>query len=239
LSNAPVAGDAGVHLTPDDGLQTFVEPYPRFTGGDQSGTRLDGRAVVNVVAVQGTWAQVAVEGAIVGWVDGRRLLPPLGGSAVHPSSVAMPAPEHETRSVISLDLGAIVGLIGSVGILVGSAMTWVRFLFIGVSSYDIAFAFLFDDKTRSHNPRLGAVLVVLGVIGIIVSLFARAGFGRVLVGALALGFAVLYLIQVARATSNGPQSFGDVIGAGAWVTGGAGLLLVLSPLFHRRVLTAV
>jgi hypothetical protein len=56
----------------------------------------------------------------------------------------------------------------------------------------------------------------------------------VLVGALTIAIATLYLIQLGNSASRGFQTFGDVMGPGAWVTGAAGLLLVLSPLFGSR-----
>jgi hypothetical protein len=194
---------------------------------------------VSVVAVRGTWAQVSLHDVVVGWVDGRKLLPPLGGSVVHPSSVAMPAPEHVRRSIIAVDLGGVIGLIGSTGIIVGSAMTWARVLFIGASSFDIPIQFLFNSETTSRHPRIGWVLLALGVLGIVASLVPRAGSARVLVGVAALAIAVLYLIQLGNVASRGFQPFSDIVGSGAWVTGGASLLLILSPLFHRRALAAV
>src|SRR5207253_8731525 len=76
---------ADVRLSPDAGIQTFPEPYPSIhRDGTMRRSYIPGRAIVHVSAVKGDWAQVSVDGDVVGWVDGRQLLPPVSGSMATP-----------------------------------------------------------------------------------------------------------------------------------------------------------
>jgi hypothetical protein len=68
-----------VHLTSDDGVQSYTEPHPRFSpDGSNRAAFIPGRSVVHVTAVEGEWVQVMVDDAVVGWVSGSRLVPPIG-----------------------------------------------------------------------------------------------------------------------------------------------------------------
>ena len=93
-------------------------------------------------------------------------------------------------------------------------------------------AFLFDHKTTSRHPELGWFLIAIGVLALVVSLFVRRRSMRVVLGLLALLAASLFVIQIAQELENTRRSFSDVVGAGPWVTGVSGFLLMLSPLFR-------
>ena len=215
-------------------MQAYSEPYPRYVGGaGQTAARLSGRQVVEVKSVQGTWALVSVDGTIVGWVDGRRLLPPVGAPVVMAPS-AMPAPEARTPpATVSLTAGTIIGALASIGILIGAVIEWTQGI-ASVTSFKVPVQFLFNNHTTARDPRLGYFLILLGLAGIAVSLLVRAPIWRFLIGLLALAAAAVFCIQIARGLEHTRLSFGDVVGAGPWVTGVSGFVLMLSPLVTPR-----
>jgi hypothetical protein len=227
-----VAGkDVEVHLAPAGGLQTYAQPYPRFIDRDLSGPFINAGEQLDIAEVRGTWVQVSTaEDGVIGWVDGRKLLPPVGGAVrVAPTSTQIPAPAAAAPGpTISLTAGTIVGVIASIGIIIGAVMQWVHAFFTGFSSFDISAQYLFDNQTRSHDPKIGIFLVALGVIGLLLSLLSRGAIWRVIVGVITIAIPTLYFIQVTEQLSGTGRSFTDVTGAGPWVTGIAGLVLMIS-----------
>jgi hypothetical protein len=145
-----------------------------------------------------------------------------------PAGGQLPAPVATAKPTISLTAGTIVGVVASIGIIVGAVMQWVHAFFVGFSSFDISAQYLFDNHTRSQDPKIGIFLVALGVIGLLLSLLSRGAIWRAVVGVLAIVIPTLYFIQVAEALSGTSRSFTDVTGLGPWVTGAAGLVLLVS-----------
>jgi hypothetical protein len=230
VGDESTGGKADVHLAPDGGIPAYPEPYP---GVQRDETKLNlyipGREIVHVTAIRGEWVQVAVGGDVVGWVAGRRLLPPIPSSVTAPyaSGVAVPASRPVDAQTVKVDV--LVGALAGVGVLIGALVDWTQG--IAVNSFRIPAAFLFDPKTTSRDPRLGYVVLVIGLLGVLVSFLPSAGAWRVVLGLLAVLVAVLYCGQVANQLQGSRASFTDFVGAGPWVTGIAGAVLVLSPLF--------
>jgi hypothetical protein len=229
------ARKADVHLSPDAGIQAFSEPYPGFQrDGTTRRLYIPGREIVHVSAIQGDWAQVTVNGEVVGWVDGRQLLPPVSGSIARSEPEApMPARRSLDRRTVPVDV--LVGALAGVGVLIGALIDWTRI--VRLNSFKIPAAFLFDPKTTSRDPRLGYVVLAIGVLGVCVCFLPHARGWRVVLGLLALLVAALYCAQVASQLSDlgGRVSFTDFVGAGPWVTGIAGFVLAVSPLLGSTV----
>ena len=229
-----------VHLTPDIGIKVFVDPYPAF--GVNAGRFLPGREVVQVVAMRGTWVQVAHNGEIAGWVDGRGLVPSIGGASANPGP-ALPGARHlwpgvETPAsgsqALTVSLESIVGALGALSIVVGALIDWAQSI-VSVSSFKIPLQFLFDPRTTSHDPKLGLILLPIGLLGVLASFLPGARWWRVLLGLLAVTAAVLYCGQIAANIPGGSNvSLTDIIGAGPWVTGIGGVVLTLSPLMRSK-----
>jgi hypothetical protein len=228
------AGPNGVvHLSPDAGIQAYSEPYPRASsGGTMRRAYIPGREVVYVSASQGDWVQLTANGYDVGWVDGRQLVPPASGTSQR-YLPAVPAPAGRSASGQTVQLDVLVAVLGGVGVLIGALVDWTQG--IAVNSFKVPAAFLVDPHTTSRDPRLGWLLIVIGLAGVLVA-FVEVGGWRVLVGLLAVLVAVLYCAQVAGQISDFPgnASFTDFIGAGPWVTGFAGAVLAASPLLKRK-----
>ena len=224
---------ADVREVPAEGLQTYPEPYPRFFEGAEPGPRVVGS--VQVQDVKGMWVLVSVDGEVRGWVDGRRLQPPVDPPVIVSAAPAgSPVPKAAAPGAFAISIDSIIGAIAAIGIMVGAALDWTQG-FAAVTSFKVPVMFLFDYKTTTRDPHLGGFLIVVGVIALVVSLFVRAGIWRVLLGILALVAASLFVIQIARglSDSNSNLSFTDIVGPGPWVVGISGFVLMLSPVFRR------
>ncbi len=232
----PVGPPPRVHLAPDAGLQTYVEPYPGMHAGASARlTQLAARQLVTVSAERGDWAQVAVDGVDVGWVDGRRLVPPVTGAATNgaPVRAAGPAVAPPTPAAPAVTVDLFAGVLASAGIVLGAVLSWTQG--VSVSSFSIPVEFLFEPHTTARNPRLGWFLLTFGILGLVVTFIHAARSWRVVLGALATLAAVVYTAQIAAALPPG-SDFSDAIGPGAWVTLIAGVGLMLSAVLvpHER-----
>jgi hypothetical protein len=222
---------AYVHLAPADGLQTYAQPYPRFIDTDESGPVINAGEQLAVGAVQGPWVQVSTGDEVIGWVDGRKLIPPV-------SAPVMMAPIPETtrrqRRVFALSPEAIVGALASIGIAVGALLEWTQGRHAR-SAMHVPVQYLFDNRTTADQPRFGYFLIGIAVVAFVLSLIPKAAIWRVFLGAIVVAIATLFCVQLAEAVSDKSKSFVDVVGAGPWVAGASGLLLVCSPLFRRSL----
>ena len=214
-----------VHLTADAGVQAYGQPYPRVeTDGSHRAAFIPGRAVVHVVGTQGAWVQVMIDDEVVGWVEGSQLIPPIGTPIISPrNQVAVPASNATT-----INVDGLVAVLASIGLVMSAVLDWTQG--IGVNSFKIPAAFLVDAHTTSRQPRIGHLVLALGILGVLLSFARGARSWRGLIGVAALGVSVLYCVQVAVQLSDvhSSTSFTDVVGAGPWLTGIAGIALFVS-----------
>lgn len=219
-----------VHLAADAGVQAYREPYPRVaTDGSHRATFIPGRAVVHVVTIRGSWAQVIINDQVIGWVEGSQLIPPIGAPIA--SFARTPASSENARSQsTTIDIDTLIAVLASIGILIGGVVDWTQG--VGANSFKIPAAFLVDAHTRSRDPRLGYFILALGIAGVLLSFVRNARLGRGLVGLAAVGIALLFCGQVAvqLADQHSHTSFTDIVGAGPWITGIAGIALAASAL---------
>jgi hypothetical protein len=217
-----------VHLAADSGVQAYTEPYPRFkSNGSNRAAFIPGRAVVHVAGVQGAWVQVMLDGDVVGWVEGAQLIPPIG---VRPTVPLLPnqMPPMVATNQPAINIDTFVAVLAGIGIIMGAVLDWTQG--IAANSFKIPALFLFDPHTKSPDPHLGYFVVGLGVAGVFLAFVRNARMWRGLAGAAAIGVAVLYCGQVGVQLSdiNSKLSFTDVVGAGPWLTGIAGVALLSS-----------
>ena len=232
------APPADTRRSPAGGLHTYPEPYPAW--GRARGPTIAGGEVIQVTAVRGAWAEAAVDGQVVGWVEGHALVPPIE-EPVKPllgPSVAL-APDKSRAEGLPfgmqvLTVDAVVAALAALSIVIGALIDWTDGV-IGVNSFKIPAEFLFDPKTTSRSPKIGYFLLVIGLVALVAALFTRALRSRVVLGLLAVTIAVLFCAQVGAALPDNQTSFTDVVGAGPWITGFAGMVLVLSPLLKPRL----
>jgi hypothetical protein len=224
------------HVAPPDGLQAYAEPYPPYPAPRDA--YIPGGETLEVRSIRGAWAEVAVNGLVVGWVEGRRLVPPLPEAhTLHVYS----APAERLRTIrsqaangLAVTANGLVGAFAAIGVVVGALLTWTKP--IDVDSFDVPIAFLFDFDTASRDPKLGPFLIGAAIVALVASFFRGGASWRVLGGAVAFTAAALFCIQVARqlAEERGGPTLGDVVGLGPWIAGASGLALAISPALRRR-----
>jgi hypothetical protein len=226
--------DVTTHLTPDTGIQAYPQPYPPYPG--ELGPFLSGRRAVQVVAVRGVWAHVFADGADQGWVEGGRLLPPIGAAIPHAPTPGAAGGSVAPGRQSAFSPGQVIGAVSALGMIVGALVTWTQI--VSLNAFKFPVQFLFDNKTQSHDPRLGWFIIVLGVLGLAASIVRGAELFRTIIGILGVIIAVLFLLQVANGLTAAvgpfrPQvGFTDIVGGGPWITGIAALMLGVSPLFN-------
>lgn len=209
---------AATHRSPADGTQSYAAP----DAGAELGRFVDGDRELVVLEIRGAWARVGEHDEEIGWVDGRRLVPPAtsGGGTVSGAS----------SSPISISAGVVIGAIAAVGVIVGAAVEWTSG-FSG-NSFDIPLFPLFDTSSFDADPKVGYVLVACAVVGL-VCCFVRnavAAWLRFAAGALALVPIVAYIARVDDSYSGTSIDLTDVLGAGVYVAGISAIVLALSAL---------
>ena len=168
---------AALHLTSDEGVQSYTEPHPRLArDGSNRGPFIPGRSVVHVTAVNGDWANVTVDGSPVGWVSGSGLVPPLGaqGRVVAP---VLPPPPMFYGGPPGAQAGngmAVAALV--LGIL---AAVFAFTFFLGLLALPLAvLAIIFGrvGLTRSRTSGVGAgqsiAGLILGIIAVVACAFS-------------------------------------------------------------------
>jgi hypothetical protein len=208
------------HVVADPGLQSYVLPDPSSAFGPV----LPGGTCVDVIEVRAAWANVRDESGRTAWVDGRRLVPPTVVQA--PTIEAQPTRTTGT----TVGPGAIIGVLGAIGVVVGSLLNWVGSSEIDFSSFKVPVSFLFDYSSTAEDPKTGYFLLAAAIVGLICCFVRNIGWLRVLCGLVAVAAPVLYGVQINDAL-NGFGSVTDALGPGVWVTGIAGIVLAISPAF--------
>jgi hypothetical protein len=220
-----------VHVAPADGLQAYTQPYPRFVDADFTGPRINAGEQLDIAVVQGAWVQVSTpDDGVIGWVDGRKLIPPVTAPV---TMAPIPETTRMQSRVFAVTFEAIVAAVASIGIAVGALLDWLQGRH-AVSAMGVPMQYLFDNRTAANQPRLGYLLLGVAAVALVLSFIPRAAIWRVLLGAIVIAVASAFCIQLAQATSGTNKAFLDVVGAGPWVTGTAGLLLLCSPALRQR-----
>jgi hypothetical protein len=169
------------HLVPDEGVQTFAQAYPGIThDGSHRGPFLQGRTVVEVVRAQGDWVQVAVDGAPVGWVEGRRLVPPVGPPTVAPLPAApTPAMAYRSAAVPAGNGMAVASLVLGVLAIVFAFMWFFGLLSLVLAPLALIFGWIGLGRSRERGVGGGQAIagIICGGIALLVSLYMLWVFG--------------------------------------------------------------
>jgi hypothetical protein len=130
-----------------------------------------------------------------------------------------------------LSRGRVIGGVGTVAVVASMVLDWLDSYDFGVTQpFDLPAAFLVDWETSSGEPRLGVVMVVVAVFGVLgVVLRQRDRLLRFGAGLAGTGVAALFVYQVFAALDyygDSDELFGT-LGAGVYVAlaGGLGLLV--------------
>ncbi len=164
----------------------------------------------------------------LGTPGARPVLPPGMPGASTPAPQTAATTRHDDGVTIRRD--GIVGALGGIGVVVGALLDW----FGPANALRVPAMWLLDVQSRTREPKVGHVLIVVGVLGLATSLLRNARRWRVVLGLVATAIAIVYCLQIARLLSHSVvrgMSFTKIVGIGPVVTGFAGLVLAGSVLF--------
>ncbi len=201
------------HSAPSGGLQT----YRSADSLSLLGPHLAPGAPVSVTDQRGSWVHVQDESGASGWADGRTLVPPV----VTPTRLS-------AASTVGPNGWAMISALGAIAVIVGAAVSWYQGA--SVTSFDVPVGYLFDKANTSPDPKTGYFLVGLGIAALALTFMRNFVLLRRIAGALALGGAVLFCIQINSSLSGvSSADFTDVIAAGPWIVAAGGIAVALAP----------
>jgi hypothetical protein len=173
-------------------MQAYTEPYPRFASdGSNRAALVPGRAVVHVTAMEGPWVQVSVGDAVVGWVKGSQLIPPIGESpsASTPHSRSMPssgsilAPQYVVVAPRPAGNGFAVAALtlGIIGAVIAFSSPFGSILGVTCGLLGLAFGLVGLRNVAKHDAGLGGLAisgVILGSIAIVAAGYSTWNYYR-------------------------------------------------------------
>jgi hypothetical protein len=204
---------APTHTVPGGGMSAWSEPDPALAPV----ATLQARVELRVDDQRGAWAKVTGSNGWTGWVDARKLRPIPGSTGAVTEVAASPA----ATPVRTAGLGGLtirpVPVVGGIAMIVGSFLTWVGAIY-DADAWDIGMGWLWQGTV--DNPRLGVIMLVLGIAAIGLAFVPRAGAGAFAgIGLLGLIVTALFTFQVLRVLADWQWQVlwnGD-IGAGWWI----------------------
>lgn len=206
---APVAW-VPTHTVPEGGMSAWSEPNPALAPV----AHLAGRVELRVDQVRGAWAGVTGSNGWTGWVDARRLLP-IGA-----------APDRRAGAAAGSGGPAVrpIPLIGGLVMILGAFLSWIS-VPGSPNGFDVPLAVVwkradmwFSQPISPEHPRIGLVILLLGIAVVALSLLPRVSTGvLVMIGGLGLLVGILFFLQIIRVPGI---AFGDALDApdiGAWL----------------------
>jgi SH3-like domain-containing protein len=210
---------------PAGGMPAWANPDPAVAPIAE----LAARVQLRIDETRGAWARVTGSNGWTGWVDARRLAPlgqSGGGGAVALGKFALrPLP-----------------LIGAIALIVATFLSWIKTTGItgSVGGWDVGLPILWNTNNPGDQPRIGLILLIVGIIGLAAAFIPKTGRGlAAFTGLLGIVIGGLYVIQVIRLFSNlAGASAGDTlshaIGIGPWVALAGGVLLLIGAMIPER-----
>jgi hypothetical protein len=173
---APMPAWQPTHLTPAEGMTTWLAPQPTAANA----ARLDAGLDVAVTEWQGDWAHVACSNGWSTWVDGRLLMPygeaAAGVDAGAPRPIVRGGPAAALRLLVTprrlpagssplLAIGPFAAG-GAVLAIIGSFLPLVSVLGFGVSAWQVPALFLLSDTPDPSGFSLGILLLVSALVAL-------------------------------------------------------------------------
>jgi len=217
---------APTHQVPSSGMPAWANPDPAAAPIAE----LAARVQLRIDETRGAWARVTGSNGWTGWVDARRLAPlgkAGGGGAMALGGLALrPLP-----------------LIGAIALIVATFLSWIKAtdMFASSDGWDVGLPILWSITNPGDQPRIGLILLIVGIIGLAGALIPKAGRGlAAFTGLLGIVISGLYIVQVVRLFdrslgAGAGDTLSHAIGIGPWVAlAGAVLLLIGAMIPERR-----
>ena len=237
---------AEVRHVPDGGISVYANPdasvpaIAELPGGDE----------LRVVGRRPPWVHIQTDAGLDGWVDGTALAGVAVGAAPVVEPVLTPDDRHPDPSVIRpmvvekqgssilLGTGPVIGAIGGVIAILGTALPWVQTigLLSEVDAFGLSVKVLsgWDDATKG-GFELGTLIVLLAGIGVLVSLISGGGIVRRVIGFALIVICAIYVLQTQDLLTTSNRGLGtglnvwDIVDYGVLVTFGGGLVMLIAP----------
>ncbi len=149
-----------------------------------------------------------------------------------------PAVVEKKGSSLLLGTGPVIGAIGGVIAILGTALPWVQSvgLLTEVDAFGLSWHVLngWDDATKS-GLSLGTLLVILAGIGLVVSLISGGGIVRRVLGFVIIVICAVYVLQTQDLLTTSNRGLGtglnvwDIVDYGVLATFGGGLVMLFAP----------
>jgi hypothetical protein len=197
--------------------------WPEPDGSKPPGPSLSADLPVMVVQERGQWARIRCSNGWEAWVDGGRLVPPIGSAPAAPAAPPSGPPSVAPSPASSAtDRAVLIPLVGGVAVGVSALLPWIDAV-ESANAFDVRLAFLADYETGDSGLKLGLLLLALGA-GIVAIAVRRLGETWLrITGAAAVLIGVVHLVQLQRLMSALDADLMDAFGFGPLVTiaGGA------------------
>ena len=219
---------AATHQAPRGGMQAWATPDPSAAPSAE----LADRVQLRVEETRGAWARVTGSNGWTGWVDARRLEPAgAAGGRARGGFTIRPLP-----------------LVGGIALIVATFLAWTKAVVAlggaawpSANGWDFPFAFLWEIDTPGDQPRLGLILLIVGILALGTAFIPRIGRGlAALTGVLGAAIGGVYIFQVTRFWGRDPVSasagdvLSNVVGIAPWVALGGALLLLIGAFIPDR-----
>jgi membrane associated rhomboid family serine protease len=146
-----------------------------------------------------------------------------------------------TRPAVTFGPGTIVGLVAAGVLAFCGSLKWIDGD-PGITGYNVPAKFLVDVKVQQEGVSIGALLLLIAVVGAVGALVPSTRFLMIVAGAAALVVVVLHAYQLgefADLVNEDPFTGEDVgrsdlVGIGVWVAVAAAIGLVVGGVLSRR-----
>lgn len=225
----PLTADPPTHrISPHCGqtVAVFVQPSSDalVTG------RLERGTVGRVVQTAGDWAWIEVADHDPAWINTMHIVDLRDATDLDAQTTRV---GRTSQSTGGPQPNVVLAALAGVGIAIAAPVDWAQ----GASSSAFKFpvGYLFDYKTTSTDPKLGYFVIGIGILVVCAALFRAPSILLMMGGALALGVAVLFTVQTATLLNrfHSASHLLDYVGAGAWIVGICGVVVLVSPWVSR------
>jgi Bacterial SH3 domain len=232
---------------PVGGISVYAQAEP----SDAPVAVLPAGIELTVAGRRGPWVHIVTGDGIEGWVGGSELAGiAVGASAATPTvapstdeiATVEPTPVtvvEKQAATVRLGTAPVVGAIGGIIAIFGTALPWVQGL-TTPSSEDNAFSLSAHvltgwDEVSKGGLELGWLVLILAGLGTVVSLISGGGIVRRVLGLAIVLICIVYVLQAQDFLTGAAEGLGtgknvwDLVDYGVVVSFAGGLVMVSAP----------
>lgn len=224
--------------------------YAQADDADAPIAELPAGLELTVAGRRGQWVHVVSGDGLDGWVGGRELAgiavgaAPVAGTAPVVANAGTPAVAKPVAAVdkkpssLQLGIGPVLGAIGGIIAILGTALPWQQTIgtLVEVDAYDIPVRFLSSwDQLASGGFSIGMLVLIMAGIAAVVTMISGGGIVRRVLGFAIVIVCVVYVLQQQDLLTTSDRGLGtglnvwDIADYGVLVSFAGGLLMVCAP----------